>query len=57
MTGSFPLELPPFTAVFLNGDISSLHHAIEEKKEHNSRDIISSGLVSKNMDDEENPKN
>ena len=47
MTGSFPLELPPFTVAFLNGDISSLHHVIEEKKEHDPRDIISSGLDSK----------
>ena len=46
MTGSFSLELPPFTAAFLNGDISSLYHVIEEKKEHNPTDIISSGLDS-----------
>ena len=26
MTGSFPLELPPFTAAFLNGDMTSLQY-------------------------------
>ena len=44
MTGSFSLEQPPFTATFLNGDISSLYHVIEEKKEHNPTEISSSGL-------------
>ena len=44
MTGSFSLEQPPFTVAFLNGDISSMYHVIEEKKEHNPTDIISSGL-------------
>ena len=47
MTGSFPLEPPPFTAAFLNGDICSLHHVTEgrKKKKNNTRDINSNGLV------------
>ena len=43
MTGTFPLGLPHFTAAFLNGDISSLHHVIDEKRNTIQETLLAMG--------------